>query len=94
MNLDQICLNFWPPPLCLAAESRRRRLEDDSGQELPLRFEGRISTIDTCVAEGWGKTVSRSEAAECPIGATDALLAATAEAHQMTLPQHFRFSAA
>ena len=30
--------------------------------ELPLRFEGRILSVDHRVAEAWGRTVSRSEA--------------------------------
>ena len=69
----------------LAAGSRRRRLEEWLGRELPLRFEGRILPVDTNVAEVWGKTVSRSEAAGRPISATDAFLAATAETHELTL---------
>jgi predicted nucleic acid-binding protein len=69
----------------LAAGSRRRRLEEWLGQELPLRFEGRILPIDTRMAEVWGRTVSRSEAAGRPISAMDAFLAATAETHQLTL---------
>jgi predicted nucleic acid-binding protein len=69
----------------LAAGARRRRLEEWLGHELPLRFEGRILPVDTNVAEAWGKTVSRSEAAGHPIGAMDAFLAATAEVHRLTL---------
>jgi hypothetical protein len=69
----------------IAAGSRRRRLEEWLGHELPLRFEGRILPVDTTVAEVWGRTVSRSEAAGRPIGAMDAFLAATAETHQLTL---------
>ena len=69
----------------LAAGSRRRRLEEWLGQELPLRFEDRILPIDTRVAEVWGRTVSRSEAAGRPISSMDAFLAATAETHQLTL---------
>jgi predicted nucleic acid-binding protein len=69
----------------LAAGARRRRLEEWLGQELPLRFEGRILPVDTNVAEAWGKTVSRSHAAGRPIGAMDAFLAATAEFHHLTL---------
>jgi len=41
--------------------------------------------VDTNVAEAWGKTVSRSEAAGRPMGAMDAFLAATAETYQLTL---------
>ncbi|MBZ5657738.1 MAG: type II toxin-antitoxin system VapC family toxin [Acidobacteriia bacterium] len=69
----------------LGVEARRRRLEEWLGHELLLRFEGRILPVDTNVAEAWGKTVSRSEAAGRPIGAMDAFLAATAEVHRLTL---------
>ena len=69
----------------MAAGSRRCRLEGWLGDELPLRFEGRILPVDTDVAEAWGKTVSRSEAAGRPIGAMDAFLSATAEVRQLTL---------
>jgi predicted nucleic acid-binding protein len=69
----------------LAAGARRRRLEAWLGHEVPLRFEGRILPVDANVAEAWGKTVSRSDAAGQPIGAMDAFLAATAEFHHLTL---------
>ncbi|SPE44595.1 Ribonuclease VapC [Candidatus Sulfotelmatobacter sp. SbA7] len=69
----------------MAAGRRRSRLEQWLQHELPLRFEGRILPVDANVAEAWGRTVSRSEAAGRPIGAMDALLAATAETHQLTL---------
>jgi hypothetical protein len=69
----------------LGVGARRRRLEEWLGHELLLRFEGRILPVDTNVAEAWGKTVSRSEAAGRPIGAMDAFLAATAEVHRLTL---------
>ncbi|MGA2966607.1 MAG: type II toxin-antitoxin system VapC family toxin [Terriglobales bacterium] len=65
--------------------SRRTRLERWLQQELPLRFENRILPIDASVAEAWGRTVSRHEAAGRPIGAMDAFLAATAETHRLTL---------
>jgi len=67
------------------AGSRRNRLEQWLQHELPLRFESRILTVDTEVAELWGKIISRSGAAGRPIGVMDAFLAATAEAHQLTL---------
>ena len=69
----------------LAAGARRRRLEAWLEHEVPLRFEGRILPVDANVAEAWGKTVSRSDAAGQPIGAMDAFLAATAEFHHLTL---------
>ena len=69
----------------LVEGNRRHRLEQWLKHELPLRFESRILPIDTEVAEAWGRTVSRNEAAGRPIGAMDAFLAATAETHQLTL---------
>jgi predicted nucleic acid-binding protein len=69
----------------MATGSRRKRLDEWLRDELPLRFEGRVLSIDPIVADGWGKVVARSEAAGRPIGAMDALIAATAEAHGMTL---------
>jgi predicted nucleic acid-binding protein len=69
----------------IAAGRRRSRLEQWLQHELPLRFEGRILPVDTNVAEAWGRTVSRSEAAGRPMGIMDAFLAATAETYQMTL---------
>jgi len=69
----------------MAAGRRRSRLEQWLQHELPLRFESRVLSVDTSVAEAWGRTVSRSEAAGRPIGAMDAFLAATAETHQLTL---------
>jgi predicted nucleic acid-binding protein len=69
----------------MAAASRRSRLEQWLRDELPLRFEGRILPVDVDVAEAWGTTLSRSEAAGRPIGAMDAFLAATAEIRRLTL---------
>jgi len=69
----------------LATGARRRRLEAWLGHEVPLRFEGRILPVDANIAEAWGKTVSRSDAAGRPTGAMDAFLAATAEFHHLTL---------
>lgn len=69
----------------MAPGRRRSRLEQWLQHELPLRFEGRILPVDANVADAWGRTVSRSEAAGRPIAAMDALLAATAETHQLTL---------
>jgi len=69
----------------MAAGKRRSRLEEWLRDELPLRFEGRILSVDIDVADGWGKIVSRSESAGRPIGVMDAFLAATAEMHRLTL---------
>jgi len=69
----------------MPAGRRRSRLEQWLRDELPVRFESRILSVETKVAEVWGKIVSRSEAAGRPIGAMDAFLAATAETHHLTL---------
>jgi predicted nucleic acid-binding protein len=69
----------------MAGGSRRSRLEQWLLHELPLRFERRVLPIDTKVADAWGRTVSRCEAAGHPLGAMDAFIAATAEIHQLTL---------
>lgn len=69
----------------MAQGRRRRRLDDWLQHELPMRFEGRILPVDACIADAWGNTVSRSEAAGRPISAMDAFLAATAELHRLTL---------
>lgn len=64
---------------------RRSRLEQWLRDELPLRFEGRILSIDNNIAEAWGRTVSRSEALGRPMGAMDSFLSATAEVHRLML---------
>ena len=73
----------------MSAGKRRSRLKQWLHDELPLRLEGRILPVDAVIAGAWGRTVSVNEAVgrpiEAPIEAMDALLAATAETHQMTL---------
>ena len=64
---------------------RQKRLRAWLENELAMRFEGRILTIDTAIAGACGKLVAKSEAAGWPIEAMDAFLAATAEVHQLTL---------
>lgn len=69
----------------LAAGKRRARLEAWLRNELPLRFEGRVLSVDGAVAEAWGKLVAWREAAGRPVGVMDAFIAATAEIHGLTL---------
>lgn len=69
----------------MAAGSRRRRLDEWLRDELPLRFEGRVLSIDGAIADAWGKVVARGEAVGRPISVTDAFIAATAEVHGLTL---------
>ena len=69
----------------MAAGKRRNRLDEWLRDELPLRFEGRMLSVDAMVADAWGKVVARSEVVGRPMSAMDAFLAATAEVHGLTL---------
>jgi predicted nucleic acid-binding protein len=67
------------------AGGRRRRYELWLEHELPLRFEGRILSVNPTIADMWGRLVARGAAAGRPVNAMDAFLAATAEVHRLTL---------
>ncbi len=69
----------------LPAGARRKRLDEWLRGELPLRFEGRIVLIDGAIADEWGRVVARHDARGRPIQAMDALIAATARVHGLTL---------
>lgn len=69
----------------LPAGKRRKQLDEWLRGELPLRFEQRIIEVDGAVADEWGRLVARHEALGRPIHAMDALIAATAQVHALTL---------
>ncbi len=69
----------------LPTNGRKKRLHEWLELELPLRFEGRVLTIDTAIADACGQIVARSEAIGQRMDAMDAFLAATAEFHHLTL---------
>jgi predicted nucleic acid-binding protein len=69
----------------LADGGRRRRLDAWLRDELPLRFEGRLLSVDEAIADRWGEVVARREAAGRPIGVMDAFIAATANVHALKL---------
>ena len=69
----------------LPASRRRTRLDEWLRHDLPARFEGRVLPIDETTAAAWGMIVARREAKGRPIGVMDAWIAATAEAHELTL---------
>jgi predicted nucleic acid-binding protein len=69
----------------LAAGHRRKRLNEWLEDELPQRFGDRILPIDAAVADSCGRIVARRETLGRPIGAMDALIAATAQVHDLTL---------
>jgi hypothetical protein len=65
--------------------TRRRRLETWLSHELPLRFEGRVLTIDHAVADAWGRVVAHRAALGRSIEPMDAFIAAIARVHRLTL---------
>jgi predicted nucleic acid-binding protein len=69
----------------MVKSKRRRRLEAWLHDELPIRFEGRILSIDPSVADACGRMIRRAKLLGRPIEAMDAFLAATAEIHDLTL---------
>jgi predicted nucleic acid-binding protein len=69
----------------LPAGERRKRLDEWMQGELPLRFEGRVIPVSELIANEWGRVVARREIQGRPIHAMDALIAATAEVHSLTL---------
>ncbi len=69
----------------LAAGQRRRRLDEWLREELPLRFEGRVLSIDAAVADAWGRITALRAKAGRPIGNADAFIAAIVEVHGLTL---------
>ncbi len=69
----------------LAAGRRRDRLDAWLRHDLPLRFEGRVLPIDATIADLWGGIRAKREIAGRPIAVIDGFIAATAEAHDLTL---------
>jgi toxin FitB len=68
-----------------APGNRRKRLDEWLEEELPLRFEGRVLSIDHAVADACGKIVARSEEIGRRMEVMDAFIAATAEIHRLTV---------
>lgn len=69
----------------LAAGPRRAVLDGWVQRDLPERFAGRVLPIDAQTADLWGRLVARRRRAGGPIGVMDALLAATASAHDLAV---------
>lgn len=65
--------------------ARRDRLDLWLTEQLPARFEARVLPIDAGIADGWGRVMARRQAAGRPVGTMDAFIAATVEAHDLTL---------
>lgn len=69
----------------MATGGRRRRYEQWLEHELPLRFEGRVLSVDQRIADSWGRIVALCASSGSPISAIDAFLAATAHVYGLTL---------
>lgn len=69
----------------LGSGARRRRLDEWLRGELPSRFDTRIVGVDGAIADEWGRLVAHREARGRAIQAMDALIAATAQVHGLTL---------
>ncbi len=65
--------------------ARRNRLDQWLRQEVVLRFESRILTLDAAIADVWGQISARSRSGGRAISIMDGFLAATAEVHGLTL---------
>jgi predicted nucleic acid-binding protein len=69
----------------LSAGRRRTRLDSWLRNDLLHRFEGRVLPVDIEVADACGRLSARSESQGRSIEACDAIIAATAEVHGLTL---------
>ena len=69
----------------MPAGARRNRLETWASNQLPARVEARVLSIDTEVADIWGRVMARGKTGGRPIGTMDAFITATAERHHLTL---------
>jgi toxin FitB len=69
----------------LAHGKRRSELEQWLERELPEWFEDRILPVDQSIAERWGLLRAQAQMKGRPLSVIDALLAATALQHNLTL---------
>ena len=69
----------------LPTGAKRSRLHIWLSEALPDRFEGRILPVDARVAQHWGVVVAQCENRRHAMETMDALLAATALIHKLTL---------
>jgi toxin FitB len=64
---------------------RRVALETWLDSVLALRFSGRILPIDQAIADRWGRIAAEASVSKATLPVIDALLAATALHHDLTL---------
>jgi toxin FitB len=81
LTLGEIRKGIAPLP----AGKRRSQLENWLDVDLRQRFAGRILPIDEAVAERWGVLVSDMKRNGTPVPTIDAIIAATALHHNLTV---------
>ena len=69
----------------LPPSKRRTQLEQWLDRDLPEWFEGRILPVDQTIADRWGMLRAQAQMKGRPLSVIDALLAATALKHNLTL---------
>ncbi len=69
----------------MAVGKRRALLNAWSTNDLPIRFEGRILSVDTAIAAVWGFLSAHRKAMGRVISTMDCFIAATAKRHNLTL---------
>ena len=69
----------------LPASERKDQLAEWLAEELPFRFDSRILPVDAEVMQAWGDLAGSCEAKGQPMPDLDAIIAATAACHHMTL---------
>lgn len=69
----------------LPSGKRKHNLQEWLGEDLRLRFEGRILSVDAAIADQSGRLVAQSEKLGRAMDTADALLAATAKLYELTL---------
>jgi predicted nucleic acid-binding protein len=69
----------------LPGGARRERLDSWLAEQVPLRFEERLLTIDADTANVWARIMAQGQASGHAPGTMDAFIAATVLRHNMTL---------
>jgi predicted nucleic acid-binding protein len=69
----------------MAPGQRRRRLAEWLEADLPIRFEGRILTVNPAIALEWGVVAEKARRAGLAPGPMDLFLAATARVRSLTM---------
>ena len=69
----------------LSTSNRKRELHIWLQEDLLIRFDGKIFSLDTNILMEWGKLTAQVEAVGKPMPAIDSLIAATVRMYELTL---------